>query len=421
MENLKTKYTFQYGILFPVVFILGYIFSFIQYQSIRNSLIDPYNSIIDYRVLMGISIVNIFFLILFYKKTINVLFLTIQLILLLFIITLSNNNLAITVILSSVFLFSSGYYLKKPGNLFFTVFASFSILCFQQSINIDNIQTPTINAREFIMLLFLFILILILNYIISSIIESYESLTEVIEKQKNTIINLIETNVGIQKYALNKKEEFENAERLRITRDIHDTIGYVLTNNIMLIRACSYYVPRRLKKAQTFLSDALTNAQNGLNETRSILRKLHSFNRIKGIEEIVKIIKLFKESTGIEVNYNFGNTKGTWGSQLDYVFFRIIQEGLVNSVKHGRATRISVSFWQTDKEILLSISDNGRELQDGEIKKGIGLQGMEERLSRFNGKLDAQSYPLGFTLNISVPLESIEKEEINEINQADVC
>ena len=93
----------------------------------------------------------------------------------------------------------------------------------------------------------------------------------------------------------------------------------------------------------------------------------------------------------------------------------------MNSVKHGKATRISISFWQTENELLLSISDNGRELQNGEIKKGIGLQGMEERLSRFNGKLEAHSYSLGFTLNISVPLKSIEKEEINEINQADVC
>ena len=328
MDNLKAIYAYRYRILFPGVLILGYIFSFIQYQSIKNRLIDPYHSIIDYKILLGISILNIVFLIIFYKKSINALFLTIQLILLLFIITLTNNNLAITVLLSSVFLFSSGYYLRKPGNLFFTIFASFCILSFQQSINIDNIQTPAISTQEFIMLCFLFILILILNYIISSIIESYESLTDLIKYQKNTIINLIETNVGIQKYALNKKEEFESAERLRITRDIHDTIGYVLTNNIMLLRACSYYVPKRLKKAQTFLNDALTNAQNGLNETRGILRKLHNFNRIKGIEEIIKIINLFKESTGIEVSYNFGNTKGTWNSQLDYVFFRIIQEGL---------------------------------------------------------------------------------------------
>jgi signal transduction histidine kinase len=421
MKKLKIKHINKYSLLIAVATALGYLFSFVQYQLIKERVIDPYNSVVSYKVLLALSIGNIGLLILFYKRIINTLFMFVQLILLLLMITMTNNNLSITVILSPVYLFAAGYFLKKPINILFSLFAALSILCFQQSISLDNIKTPTINLNEFIMLCFLFLLILIMNYIVSSITELYEDLSNQIIKQKNTIINLIEANVGIQKYALNKKEEFENAERFRITRDIHDTIGYVMTNNIMLLQACSYYVPKRMKKVHTFLEDALANAKNGLNETRSILRKLHNFDRINGAQEIMRIIEIFKESCGIEVTCNFGNTSGSWGHSLDYVFYRIIQEGLVNSVKHGMATMVMITFWQNDNEILLNISDNGKGVQDEEMKKGIGISGMEERLNRFKGTLIAESMPHGFSLHITVPRNSIQNEGNNEDYQSYAC
>ncbi len=406
-------------ILFPAVLLASYLFSYIQYQSIKDGLIDPYNSVVDIRALLLLSALNVLFLVRFYKKTLNFLFLTVQLILLLFMTSLANSNLEMTVILSASFMFASGYYLRKPANLIFAFFAGISILGFQQSVRIDNVQTPSVNLHGLMMLGFLFILIVVLDFILSSIIESHEALHELIGNQRNTIVNLVETNVGIQKYALTKKEEFENEERLRITRDIHDTVGYVLTNNITLLRACTYYVPKRLKKAHAFLADALKNAHTGLNETRGILKKLHTMDKTDGAAEIVKIVHLFKESTGIDVTYNLGNTRGAWRKDLDLVFYRIIQEGLVNSLKHGKATKISISFWETDADIVLNVSDNGKGIQNGEMKGGIGLEGMQERLSRFNGRLDAQSYPHGFTLAVRVPLSSI-REDGHEANQTDV-
>lgn len=419
MDKPRKDFVRLCRILFPGVLLAANLFSYIQYQSIRDGLIDPYNSVVDIRVLLLLSIANILFLVRFYKRMLNFLFLTIQLILLLFMTSLANSNLEMTVILSSAFMFACGYYLKKPANLIFAFFAGISILGFQQSVWIDNVQTPTVNVQRLLMLGFLFILIIVLDFILSSIIESQETLHELIRNQRNTIVNLVETNVGIQKYALTKKEEFENEERLRITRDIHDTVGYVLTNNITLLRACTYYVPKRMKKAHIFLEDALKNAHTGLNETRSILKKLHTMDKINGAAEIIKIVHLFKESTGIDVKYNLGNTQGTWRKDLDLVFYRIIQEGLVNSLKHGKATRISISFWQTDADIVLNVSDNGKGIQNGEMKEGIGLKGMQERLSPFNGTLDAQSYPHGFALAVRVPLSSI-REDGHEADQTDV-
>ena len=396
-------------ILFPIVLLAGDVFGYFRYVAIEAGVINPYGIVIDYRVLFALSAISILPLALFYKRTANILFLLVKLVFMLFIITLTNDDIVITVVVSSAFLFATGFYLRLPYNLVLAVFSGAAVLLFQRSIWFDKGVTPTIRPDELTMLGFLFLIIVLLDYIIALVIRSLETQDGKIENQKDTIIRLIETNVGAQRFALTKKGEYEDAERLRITRDIHDTIGYVMTNNIMLLRACTYYVPKRLTKAQSFLKNALENAEKGLDETRGILKKLHDINTgTSGAEEIIKIITLFRESTGINVKHSFGNTMGTWDKDINAAFYRIIQEGLVNSVKHGKATEISIGFWQTREEITLTISDNGTVKQEEEAKRGIGLRGMEERLSPLRGSLDARSYPHGFSLHITVPLIPVD-------------
>lgn len=405
-------------VVFPGILLAGHLFSFVLCGLIKSTLVDPYNSVVDLRILVLLAMADVAFLVWFSKKALNILFLTVQLVLVLFILTVANNNREITVILSASFLIACGYFLKKPLNLVFAFLASISILGFQQSISVGGIQTPAPGANEIMALGFLFAILIALDFILSTVLDSHEALNELIKNQRNTIVNLAETNVGIQKYALTKKEEFENAERLRITRDIHDTVGYVLTNNITLLRACSYYVPQRLKKAHIFLNDALKNASNGLSETRNVLRKLREISRPSSSGEIETIIRLFRESTGIKVTFDLGNTLGSWGASLDAVFYRVIQEALVNSVRHGKATEVSIAFWKTDTELVLNISDNGKG-SDDEAGKGIGLTGMQERLSFFRGTLEVRRYTYGFVLGIRVPLATIH-EEMHEDSQIDV-
>jgi len=85
------------------------------------------------------------------------------------------------------------------------------------------------------------------------------------------------------------------------------------------------------------------------------------------------------------------------------------------------ATMVMITFWQNDNEILLNISDNGKGIQDEEMKKGIGISGMEERLNRFKGTLIGESMPHGFSLHITVPRNSIQSEGNNEDYQSYAC
>ncbi len=404
MHERFTNYARYSRLVFPLITALGSAVCYARFRSIESRLVDPYEGILDPTLALVLFAALVFPLARFRRSYLNILFLVVQLVLVLIVTSTVNNDPALTMVLGTVYMFAVGYYLKRPANSVFALLAAAAILAFQRPIVAGDLRTPAVSVDALVMLGSLFAVLVAVNAVVSTIIDAYEAMGERIEAQQKTIVGLIETNVGLQKYALTKKEEFESEERLRITRDIHDTIGYVLTNNIMLLRACGYYVPQRLKKAHVFIADALENAQNGLNETRAILKQLHTLNMASGAAEILKIVDLFRASTGVAIRIDFGNARSSWGRSLDYTFYRIIQEGLVNAVKHGKSTEISIVFWQTDDEVILTIADNGAGGTEDEAKKGIGLLGMRERLERFGGRLEACRYPHGFTLRAVVPL-----------------
>ena len=89
--------------------------------------------------------------------------------------------------------------------------------------------------------------------------------------------------------------------------------------------------------------------------------------------------------------------------EVDQVVYRMIQEGLTNAFRHGKATLIHVRLWIFQVELIVRIHDNGQ--GSPEIKKGIGLQGMEERLKKIHGRLEAKNVADGFVVSAWIPLE----------------
>jgi signal transduction histidine kinase len=99
-----------------------------------------------------------------------------------------------------------------------------------------------------------------------------------------------------------------------------------------------------------------------------------------------------------------GNLPWSYGRKLDGVLFRIVQEGLTNAFRHGKATRVRINLWQTEGEILLSILDNGRGIVPGtDVTDGIGLAGMRERLSEYGGEIRLGPVEDGFELAATIP------------------
>jgi signal transduction histidine kinase len=212
-------------------------------------------------------------------------------------------------------------------------------------------------------------------------------------------------NHRLQELAKQRGEEAVKEDRLRFTRDLHDSCGYAFTNIIMTSDAAVSQGRIDPAHSQEIFQRIRTLASNGLNDTRETL---HLIRRImepyaKTIETIYQIKLIIEEVTGISVDIEWGNMRYEYGPAVNKVITRIIQEAFTNAIRHGMATHMMIQFWEFSENLSMTVTDNG--IGAATIVKGIGLAGMEERLEAIGGKLELSLPPEGgFRLRITIPV-----------------
>jgi signal transduction histidine kinase len=212
-------------------------------------------------------------------------------------------------------------------------------------------------------------------------------------------------NHRLQELAKQRGEEAVKQDRLRFTRDLHDSCGYAFSSIILVTDAAVSRGEMGTAHAQEIFHQIRNLASRGLNDTRETLHLIRKIQEPyhQSIETIYQLKKIFEEVTGISVAVEWGNMKSDYGPAINRVLTRIIQESFTNSIQHGKASRILIQFWEFSREFTMTVTDNG--IGAANIVKGIGLAGMEERLDAAGGTLAVSSPPEGgFRLKIAIPL-----------------
>jgi signal transduction histidine kinase len=224
-----------------------------------------------------------------------------------------------------------------------------------------------------------------------------------IEQMNTAILKLTRTNIGFQHYALSVEERSAQNERNRITREIHDTAGYTLTNLRMMMEAAIRICSREDRDLDRILHSARDQAWQGLTEVRRALRLLRAgeVKRDSVAAAVFKLTRTFQEATGVDVAVTYAITSRSFGEAIDLALYRTIQEGITNAFRHGKVTRIDVYLWESDSEVILNVRDNGA----GKVivKEGIGLAGMRERVRSLGGEVRVESESTGFKLSVRIP------------------
>ena len=225
-----------------------------------------------------------------------------------------------------------------------------------------------------------------------------------IRRLDHAVSRLARANLGYQEYASRAEHVSMLEERKRITREIHDVIGYTMTNNIMMMEAASDMVWREPARVTSLMSTARENAQKGLEEIRNALHLLRAQEvpSDTSAAALTKLIKTFETATGVQVQLELGNIPWQFPLEVEYVLYHLIQEGLTNSFRHGRATKVRIIFWITESVLFVTVWDNGHGSE--QIEEGIGIAGMRERLEMVSGHLDGANVADGFQLRAQIPL-----------------
>ena len=216
--------------------------------------------------------------------------------------------------------------------------------------------------------------------------------------------------MGFQELAASVEQTSSRRERLRITREIHDIVGYTLTNQTMVLQAAAVLLDRDHEKLRELLASAEESARDGLQEVRHALRKLRAGAERPAafLNRLHQLGRTFEQATGVKVELSGAQTPDTLSPALELVLYRMVQEGLTNAFLHGKATRVSVGLSLDERELIVHLADNGKGA--AEVTEGIGLTGMRERLGAFGGLLEYNGGVHGFAVWARIPRASLGEE-----------
>jgi len=222
----------------------------------------------------------------------------------------------------------------------------------------------------------------------------------------NASLMLMETNVSLQDHIVVRDAHVLELERNRISRELHDTVGYTLMNIIAMQKAAFELSRLDMDETRRFISQTIAQAEQGLKETRVALRVLRERapDAPSLPDAVNRLVRAF-DHTHIRIVPHYGNLRQSYGQKVDQAIFKFIQEAITNAIKHGNATQIDISFWNDDNRLEAVVRDDGDGMIPGErLQEGLGMKGMHERVEELGGEIFTGNTMNGFRIRASLPL-----------------
>lgn len=240
----------------------------------------------------------------------------------------------------------------------------------------------------------LFIIFMII-YILKQIQEN-----EYISKKLSMVAMI---NKKMQKYVIVTEKFGEKNERKRLARELHDTIGHALAGMAVGVDACITMIDKNPQLAKAQLKVISKDIRKGMKDVRNSLNKMRPdfLQQYRLKEAIEKMKEEISNVTDLKINLNYQIDETGFDTKIEDILFRVIQESITNSIRHGLATVVDINIYKENNLLCLKIKDNGKGCKA--INYGFGLKQMVERVSQIRGDINFYSEN-GFTTEIKIPL-----------------
>jgi two-component system, NarL family, sensor kinase len=190
-------------------------------------------------------------------------------------------------------------------------------------------------------------------------------------------------------------------ERSRLSREIHDTLGHKLTGTLMQVEATIRVMEGDPDTGRQLLQAVRDNLNQGVETLRQTVRNMKPGDYAGRILSIRQMLTDFANSTGIEIGFSVSGNPFKLMPSADITLYRNAQEAVTNAVRHGNSKHIQVELAFLEKEVVLTVQDDGTGCQS--MKKGMGISGMEERVELLGGRLEIASHQ-GFQVKTVIPV-----------------
>ncbi|NKZ02725.1 sensor histidine kinase [Actinomadura latina] len=201
------------------------------------------------------------------------------------------------------------------------------------------------------------------------------------------------------------------AERARIARELHDVVAHNVSVIVVQADGASYAIETDVERARQALDTISSTGRLALAEMRRLLGVLRedddagAFAPQPGVAEIDDLVEQVRAS-GLAVTYEVDGTPAAMSEGRQLTVFRIVQEALTNTLKHGGPrVHVSVRLRYTDDALQIRVADDGRGAAAFDDGRGHGLAGMRERVAVYGGDVRASPRPGGgFEVVAEIPV-----------------
>lgn len=344
------------------------------------------------------------------NKTINYLYSLLEVVIsviLIFFIYLSYNGIIL-------FVFCDCMYHLKKGLKYQVLLVALGLIYLLANYEIVTYFYPLVNIEEYFLVydasirncliiikrllegfnIILFIIFMII-YILKQIQEN-----EYISKKLSMVAMI---NKKMQKYVIVTEKFGEKNERKRLARELHDTIGHALAGMAVGVDACITMIDKNPQLAKAQLKIISKAIRKGMKDVRNSLNKMRPdfLQQYRLKEAIEKMKEEISDVTDLKINLNYQIDETGFETKIEDILFRVIQESITNSIRHGLATVVDIDIYKENNLLCLKIKDNGKGCKA--INYGFGLKQMVERVSQIRGDINFYSEN-GFTTEIKIPL-----------------
>ncbi|MFH0990119.1 MAG: PAS domain S-box protein [bacterium] len=225
---------------------------------------------------------------------------------------------------------------------------------------------------------------------------------------------LVESRKQLQRFS----EHLENTldeERKRISREIHDELGQLLT----ILKFDISWLKLNLSEKNPVLAEKIDSMLEAVGQALGSVKRISKEIRPPQLEvlglcgAIQWDLSQFSAKVGIRSTIRISPSEFTLDKDRNMVVYRVFHEALTNVIRHAQASSINVELDRKSDSVVLRVQDDGRGISKKELQGTIslGLVGMRERIRPWNGTLTiAGKRGKGTLVVMQIPVDEINKE-----------
>jgi signal transduction histidine kinase len=228
---------------------------------------------------------------------------------------------------------------------------------------------------------------LLLGYIVNRLAQAQRA-----QRQE-----LAEANRKLVSHAEMLEQLATSRERLRLARELHDTLAHTLSALAVQADAALTVNGADKDRTNTLLEQMAVSARSGLDETRRALRALRAspLEQLGLVEALRSLAQDCAARGGLELKLELDELPDDLSPEVEQCFYRVAQEALENAKRHAQASQVELVLQAQPQAVVLKVSDNGAGFDSGQKdgENSLGIQGMRERAELIGASLEVTGQP----------------------------